>query len=92
MQHVEHNVAGIAYPVTADPFWIPVSGAAMVGMAAIVRYAFAACGLGYLSNSAQQVFFNGWVWKEVQRAGREGCVWGMLTGPFGLLAKKFIRR
>lgn len=23
-QHIEHNVPGIAYPVTADPFWDPV--------------------------------------------------------------------
>lgn len=70
--------------VTVAPFL-----AAAVG---VLRYALGACSLGWLAGSAQQAFFHGWVWNEVRRAGKEGCVWGMMTGPFGPLAKRLIRR
>jgi hypothetical protein len=88
-QHVQHNVEGVVYPVTADPFWIPMIGYAAAGV--IVKRALIGCGLGWLSGAAQQIFFNGWVWREITKAGKQGCVWGALSGPFKPFFQKFIK-
>lgn len=71
-QHVAH--AGAAYPVTADPFWVIAPAAIVAAFTAAVY----ACGIGYLAGAAWQIFWNGWVWHEVRRAGREGCVEGVV--------------
>jgi hypothetical protein len=72
-QVVDHTSGAFAYPVVADPVWlVPV---VIVG---VVRTAFAWCGIGALSNAAWQIFWNGWVWSEVRRAGKQGCVEGVV--------------
>lgn len=76
VQHVAHKAKGTSYPVVADPWWIPVSAAAVVAAFTAGVYA---CGLGYLAGAAWQIFWNGWVWNEVRRAGREGCVEGVVV-------------
>lgn len=78
-QHVAHKAKGVSYPVVADPFWIPISGAAVVAAFTAGVYA---CGLGYLAGAAWQIFWNGWVWQQVRRAGREGCVEGVVARFF----------
>jgi hypothetical protein len=78
-QHVAHNVAGVKYPVVADPVWVPVSAAVVVAAFTAGVYA---CGLGYLAGMAWQIFWNGWVWQEVRRAGSEGCVEGVVARFF----------
>ncbi|MFD3873140.1 hypothetical protein [Streptomyces sp. NPDC058623] len=88
-QVVDHRGGGHAYPIVADPVWLV--GAALAAYF-VVRWALGACGLGYLSGAAQEAFFHGWVWQNVRRAGREGCVWGLLTGGAGGLARALIRR
>jgi hypothetical protein len=75
VQHVAHKAKGTSYPVVADPAFL------VVVAAWLFRSAVISCGLGYLSGAAQQWWMHGWVWQEVRRAGREGCVWGMIW-PF----------
>lgn len=74
VQHVDHQAGEFAYPVTADPFWV-----APAVIVAAFQAAVYACGLGYLAGAAWQIFWNGWVWTEVRRAGREGCVEGVVA-------------
>jgi hypothetical protein len=87
-QHVEHKAAGVVYPVTADPFWIP---AAVI--VAAFQSAVYACGVGYLAGAGWQIFWNGWVWSEIRRAGRQGCVEGVIARfiPWGAI-KHLIKR
>lgn len=73
-QVVEHQGASVAYPVTADPFWIVPAVIVAAFQAAVW-----ACSLGYLAGAAWQIFWNGWVWSEVRRAGRQGCVEGVVA-------------
>lgn len=75
-QHVQHRVSGVAYPVVADPWWIPISAAVVV---AAFTAGVWACGLGYLGGMAWEIFWNGWVWQQVRQAGREGCVEGVVA-------------
>jgi hypothetical protein len=74
--HVPHTSQNVQYPIIADPWWIPVSSAAVVAAFTAGVYA---CGLGYLAGAGWQIFWNGWVWNEVRRAGREGCVEGIIV-------------
>lgn len=75
VQHVAHKAKGVSYPVMADPAFL------VVVAAWLFRSAVVSCGLGYLSGATQQWWMHGWVWQEVRRAGREGCVWAMIW-PF----------
>jgi len=88
-QVVEHSVGDYAYPVVADPVWLV--GIVVVAVV-LLRWAVTVCGLGYLSGAAQEAFFHGWVWQRVRQAGREGCVWGLLTGGAGGVARMLIKR
>lgn len=88
-QVVDHRGGGHAYPIVADPVWLV--GAALIAYG-ILRWALGLCGLGYLSGAAAEAFFHGWVWQNVRRAGREGCVWSLLTGGAGGLARALIKR
>lgn len=72
-QVIDHTSGAFAYPVVADPVWLVP--AVIVG---VVKTAFAWCGIGALGNAAWQVFWNGWVWSEVKRAGKQGCVEGVI--------------
>ncbi len=67
IQEVDHRVAGIAYPVLADPFWIP-------------GWVLAACGIGFLSNGAGYWVEGGRrVWTFI-KTGAVGCVFGIIGG------------
>ncbi|MEU4163452.1 hypothetical protein [Actinoplanes sp. NPDC026670] len=88
--NVPHHGSGLAYPLAVDPLWLVVTPAAVV---AATQAALWSCGLGWLAGSAWQVVWNGYVWREVVKAGAQGCVEGVI-GRFvpWSLAKKLIKR
>lgn len=81
-QHILHNVEGISYPVTADPFWIPaglVSAAIMFGTA---------CALSALESFGEDFIVwiikqDNWYWSQRLESYMISCGAGMLWGVMG---------
>lgn len=63
-QHVAHKAQGVAYPVVADPFWIPAWAVAQ-----IIRCGFGGY-LGYISSGGWD-----WWWRALAVVG--GCLIGV---------------
>ncbi len=72
-QVVDHTSGAFTYPVVADPVWLVPAV-----LVAAAKTAVAWCGLGYLGGSVWQIIWNGWVWRDIVRAGRQGCVEGVI--------------
>lgn len=79
-QHVQHNVPGVVYPVSADPFWVPFAVAVATQL---VRSCGWGAGWGVFMNVAQ----NGISWNSVRRGGVAGCIGGVLLSRWPWLVK-----
>jgi len=76
IQHVEHNVAGIVYPVVADPVWIP---------AAIVSAIAAGCVGNIIQDMGLSAFRvaiknQSWNWRNKLEDSAWNCAWGGVLG------------
>ncbi|MBI2410888.1 MAG: hypothetical protein HYV32_03300 [Candidatus Kerfeldbacteria bacterium] len=84
-QHILHNVEGISYPVTADPFWIPaaVTTAIVLAARACVNTVIGGIGIDAVRWAIQR---NDWYWKEKLEQAAWGCaISGATMGVFKVL-------
>lgn len=77
-QHVQHNVPGVVYPVTADPAWLAIA-------AGVVGWAAARCAgtvLGDLGLSAVRWALRDgdWYWSKKLEDAVWACAWGIAGG------------
>jgi hypothetical protein len=80
-QHILHNVAGVVYPVTADP-WFLVAALAAVRVAAMGCAANAA--QGFIWQGAQWAIRRGeWNWTQRAHQAAEDCIQGAVFGWVG---------
>lgn len=77
VQHVEHNVAGVTYPVVADPIWFVVSGA-------VFWWAVARCGAGGIIGSVFSYVGGDRSPRAMAAAGAAGCI-SSFIGGWGIL-------
>jgi hypothetical protein len=67
--HVAHRKSGVAYPVVADPFWIPA-------------WVLWACGIGFLAGGAGYWVGGGSSLWRFLASGAVGCVFGIIGKKF----------
>jgi hypothetical protein len=77
-QHIDHSVAGVVYPVTADPAWFAVA-AGIVGWAA-ARCAATALGDLGLSGVRWALRNGDWRWNKKLEDSIWACAWGIAGG------------
>lgn len=77
-QHINHNVAGVVYPVTADPAWFAVA-AGVVAWAVGACAASVASGIG-LDGIRWAIQRGDWYWNKKLEDALWNCAWGAATG------------
>lgn len=81
-QHVQHNVPGVVYPVTADPIWFAVS-------AAVFWWAVQRCGAGGMIGAVFEYVGGSRSARAIAAAGAAGCI-ASFVGGWGIL-KNLVR-
>jgi hypothetical protein len=87
IQHVDHNVAGIVYPVVADPVWIPAAFVGFAVWAATSCVSGAITDLGWEGLKAGARTLTGkdrnWSWRDRLLGAVDGCSSGLVFGVAG---------
>ncbi|HEU4913933.1 MAG TPA: hypothetical protein VFT16_00800 [Candidatus Saccharimonadales bacterium] len=81
-QHIEHDIPGVVYPVTADPIWFAVS-------AAVFWWAVQRCGAGGIIGAVFEYVGGGRSRRAIAAAGAAGCI-ASFVGGWGIL-KNMVR-